>query len=105
MRINRTRERLARGETVVGCSLQVYRSSEIPRALAAAGFDYVFIDMEHGSFNLETVRAEEHTSELQSLRHIVCRLLLWKRGHRCCQQSEALTTKQNKPTDDWIALL
>src|ERR1035438_706479 len=26
------------------------------------------------------VRSEEHTSELQSLRHLVCRLLLEKRG-------------------------
>ena len=54
MRINTTRERLARGEVVYGCGLQVYRAPEIPRAFAAAGFDYVFIDMEHGSFNLET---------------------------------------------------
>jgi len=56
MRINQTRERLARGETVYGCGLQVYRSAEIPRAFAAAGFDYVFIDMEHGAFDLETVQ-------------------------------------------------
>src|SRR5947207_7206398 len=55
MRVNQTRDRLAKGEVVFGCGLQVYRSSEIPRALAAAGFDYVFIDMEHGSYNLETV--------------------------------------------------
>ena len=54
MRINTTRERLAKGEVVYGCGLQVYRSPEIPRLFAAAGFDYVFIDMEHGSFNLET---------------------------------------------------
>src|ERR1035441_5662261 len=27
---------------------------------------------------VETVRSEEHTSELQSLRHLVCRLLLEK---------------------------
>src|SRR4051794_37336664 len=54
MRINTTKERLQRGETVYGCGLQVYRAPEIPRAFAAAGFDYVFIDMEHGSFNLET---------------------------------------------------
>ena len=56
MYINQTRERLARGETVFGCGLQVYRSSEIPRAFAAAGFDYVFIDMEHGAYDLETVQ-------------------------------------------------
>src|SRR5207244_1814405 len=56
MRVNQTRERLAKGDVVYGCGLQVYRSSEIPRALAAAGFDYVFIDMEHGSYDLETVQ-------------------------------------------------
>jgi 2-dehydro-3-deoxyglucarate aldolase/4-hydroxy-2-oxoheptanedioate aldolase len=56
MHINHTRERLARGETVFGCALQVYRSAEIPRAFAAAGFDYVFIDMEHGAYDLETVQ-------------------------------------------------
>jgi 2-dehydro-3-deoxyglucarate aldolase/4-hydroxy-2-oxoheptanedioate aldolase len=54
MRVNLTREKLSRGETVLGCALQVYRSPEIARTFAAAGFDYVFIDLEHGSFNLET---------------------------------------------------
>lgn len=56
MRMNQTRERLSKGETVFGCGLQVYRSPEIARTFAAAGFDYVFIDMEHGAFNLETVQ-------------------------------------------------
>ena len=55
MLVNATREKLARGETVLGCGLQSYRSVEIPRTFAAAGFDYVFIDMEHGTFDLETV--------------------------------------------------
>src|ERR1039458_3455596 len=32
-----------------------------------------------GSF---AVRSEEHTSELQSLRHLVCRLLLEKKNHK-----------------------
>src|SRR3974377_1816565 len=56
MRVNHTRERLTKGETVFGCGLQVYRSAEIPKAFAVAGFDYVFIDMEHGSYDLETVQ-------------------------------------------------
>src|ERR1035441_10810238 len=34
------------------------------------------------SFSNGTVRSEEHTSELQSLRHLVCRLLLEK-NNRC----------------------
>src|SRR5471030_1515742 len=32
-----------------------------------------------GEFGLAAVRSEEHTSELQSLRHLVCRLLLEKK--------------------------
>ncbi|MGD0869889.1 MAG: aldolase/citrate lyase family protein [Bryobacteraceae bacterium] len=57
MRVNLTREKLASGATVFGCGLQVYPSAEIARTFAAAGFDYVFIDMEHGAFNLETAHA------------------------------------------------
>jgi 2-dehydro-3-deoxyglucarate aldolase/4-hydroxy-2-oxoheptanedioate aldolase len=54
MQTNATRERLTRGETVFGCSLQTYRSPEIARTFAVAGFDYVFIDLEHSSFDLQT---------------------------------------------------
>jgi len=56
MRDNRTLSRLREGKTVFGCAMQCYRSAEIPRLFAAAGFDYVFLDMEHGGFNLETVQ-------------------------------------------------
>ena len=71
MYINRTRERLARGETVFGCGLQVYRSAVIPRAFAAAGFDYVFIDMEHGSYDLETVQDMIASSNMAGITPIV----------------------------------
>jgi len=56
MRINQTMERLRQGEAVFGCAVQQLRSAEIPRLLAAAGFDYLFVDTEHGGFNLETVQ-------------------------------------------------
>lgn len=77
MRVNQTRERLSRGETVFGCGLQVYRSAEIPRAFAVAGFDYVFIDMEHGSYDLETVHDMIKTSLESGITPIVrvCELL------------------------------
>src|ERR1039458_10540411 len=49
-------------------------------------FDYITFDaaarrvyLSHGT-EVE-VRSEEHTSELQSLRHLVCRLLLEKNKH------------------------
>jgi len=85
MRVNLTKERLAKGDTVFGCGLQVYRSPEICRAFAAAGFDYVFIDMEHGTFDLETVQdmikvALEHgitpiVRVAELLYSLICRLL------------------------------
>ncbi|HEY2016020.1 MAG TPA: aldolase/citrate lyase family protein [Bryobacteraceae bacterium] len=71
MKVNQTRERLAKGETVFGCGLQVYRSAEIPRAFACAGFDYVFIDMEHGSYDLETVQDMIVSSNLAGITPIV----------------------------------
>src|SRR5262245_62442728 len=36
-------------------------------------------------------RSEEHTSELQSLRHLVCRLLLEKKKHK--KQTKTYSTK------------
>src|ERR1039458_10726171 len=36
------------------------------------------------SHNCRHVRSEEHTSELQSLRHLVCRLLLEKKNNKRC---------------------
>jgi 2-keto-3-deoxy-L-rhamnonate aldolase RhmA len=56
MKINRTRERLLNGQIVTGLALQQLRSAEIPRLLAAAGFDYLFVDTEHGGFDIETVQ-------------------------------------------------
>src|SRR5262245_35841313 len=47
--------------------------SERDLTLASRLADYVAIGVSH--------RSEEHTSELQSLRHLVCRLLLEKKNH------------------------
>ncbi len=54
MKENRTKTKLKNGEIVLGTSIQQYGSPEIARAFAVAGFDYVFIDMEHGVFDLES---------------------------------------------------
>lgn len=56
MRSNHTLEKLRRGETVFGCAIQCYRSSAVVKTLAAAGFDYVFIDLEHGGFDAEAAQ-------------------------------------------------
>ena len=56
MRVNHTLARLRAAQTVFGSAIQFYRSAEIPRVFAAAGFDFLFIDTEHGGFSLETVQ-------------------------------------------------
>src|ERR1035441_476929 len=47
------------------------------------------------------VRSEEHTSELQSLRHLVCRLLLEKKnpGGRCGSTSACWPGKRSEGPD------
>ena len=77
MLINHTRERLAKGETVFGCGLQAFRSPDVARTFAAGGFDYVFIDMEHTGFDLETVQDMIRASVESGITPIVrpCELL------------------------------
>jgi 2-dehydro-3-deoxyglucarate aldolase/4-hydroxy-2-oxoheptanedioate aldolase len=77
MRVNRTLSRLRLGQTVFGCAQQFYRSTEIPRVLAAAGFDFIFIDAEHSGFDIETVQdivAASVAAEISPLVR-VCELL------------------------------
>jgi len=56
MRTNRVKQALREGRLQLGTGLSQLRSAEIPRLLKAAGFDWVFIDTEHGGFDLETVQ-------------------------------------------------
>src|SRR5262245_62656405 len=55
-----------------------------------------------------SVRSEEHTSELQSLRHLVCRLLLEKKKQIPNRRNTAaidIVQQQNRSTVDPHALL
>jgi 2-keto-3-deoxy-L-rhamnonate aldolase RhmA len=71
MRINQTRKRLAEGGVALGCSLSHLRSPEIPRLFAAAGFDWIFIDSEHGCFSIETIQDLVRSSLLLPITPIV----------------------------------
>ena len=55
MRPNTTKERLKAGGIVLGTQIQQMRSIEPARIFAAAGFDFVWIDGEHGPFDQESV--------------------------------------------------
>lgn len=54
MRANKVKRALKQGETVFGTMVQEVRTPGIAQVLAVAGFDFFFIDMEHGPFSIET---------------------------------------------------
>ena len=56
MKPNKVKEALRAGRMQLGTGYWQLRSPEVARALAAAGFDWAFVDMEHGNFDLETVQ-------------------------------------------------
>ena len=55
MRKNPVKQALKEGKAVYGTMMVEFRSSSVVQMLAVAGFDYFFIDMEHGTFSYETM--------------------------------------------------
>ena len=56
MRENKVKRILNEGGTAIGTAISTVKQPESVRPLAGAGFDYVFIDMEHSTYNLEEVK-------------------------------------------------
>src|SRR5258708_20308020 len=52
----------------------------------AAALSRLISTLTRGFLSCKSVRSEEHTSELQSPDHLVCRLLLEKKRHRMNQR-------------------
>lgn len=51
---NPVRERLAQGEVAIGMGVRGLRGVEVARLMKSAGYDWLFIDLEHGSTSVET---------------------------------------------------
>ena len=51
---NIVKEKLARNEVVASMTVRLVRGVEIARLARTAGFDMIYIDLEHSSFSLET---------------------------------------------------
>jgi 2-keto-3-deoxy-L-rhamnonate aldolase RhmA len=52
--VNTAKQRLAAGQLCLGMALRQARTVDIGRVLAACGFDFAFIDMEHNSMGVDT---------------------------------------------------
>ncbi|HUQ95283.1 MAG TPA: aldolase/citrate lyase family protein [Bryobacteraceae bacterium] len=56
MHINPVKKALKEGQVQLGTSYGMLRSPDVGRILAAAGFQWAFIDGEHGWYGIETIR-------------------------------------------------
>jgi 2-keto-3-deoxy-L-rhamnonate aldolase RhmA len=56
MRTNTVKQALREGKVQLGTAFAQFRSPEVARILAAAGFNWVYLDTEHGGFGIETVQ-------------------------------------------------
>src|SRR5437763_15620429 len=50
---NVARDKLEQGQLALGVGIRMTRSIEIAKAMAVSGFDWLFLDMEHGVMSLE----------------------------------------------------
>jgi len=71
MRINTVKKALAEGKVQLGTGFGLLRSPDVARIFADAGFQWAFIDTEHGGFDLETVQDICRVSVLVGLCPIV----------------------------------
>jgi 4-hydroxy-2-oxoheptanedioate aldolase len=62
---NVARERLAHGQLSLGVGLRQARTVDIAKAMTTAGFDWLFIDLEHGSIPLD-IAAQISTAALDA---------------------------------------
>ena len=46
--------RLKAGELAIGIGVRIFRTVEVARAMLGAGYDWLFIDLEHGTLPLDT---------------------------------------------------
>src|SRR6478609_3795594 len=52
--INAAKARLRKGELALGVGIRLVRNVDIIKIMKAAGFDWLFLDLEHGSLSIET---------------------------------------------------
>jgi 2-keto-3-deoxy-L-rhamnonate aldolase RhmA len=51
---NPAKDRLTRGELAIGMGVRALRGIEVARLMKTAGYDFLFIDLEHGATSVET---------------------------------------------------
>jgi 2-dehydro-3-deoxyglucarate aldolase/4-hydroxy-2-oxoheptanedioate aldolase len=68
---NTVKKALREGKMQLGCQIAQFRSPELPRLLAAAGFKWAFLDGEHGGIDIETIQDLSRVANMAGLAPIV----------------------------------
>ncbi|MBS0518316.1 MAG: aldolase [Proteobacteria bacterium] len=55
--VNAAKARLKKNELAIGIGIRLVRNVDIIKVMKAAGYDWLFIDLEHGSMSIETACA------------------------------------------------
>ena len=71
MKPNALWEKLRRGEPVYGTMIQAVPMPAIAQVMALAGCDFIFFDMEHGPFNMETIASMVQVARLAGVTPLV----------------------------------
>jgi 2-keto-3-deoxy-L-rhamnonate aldolase RhmA len=71
MKPNAVRQKLEKGEAVYGTMIQVVQTPAVAQIMKLAGCDFLFFDMEHGAFNIETIADMVQTTRLAGLTPLV----------------------------------
>lgn len=71
MKPNPLREKLRQGEVVYGTMAQAVRLPALGQIMATAGCDFLFFDMEHGAFTIETIADMVAVSRLAGVTPLV----------------------------------
>ena len=81
---NPARQRLENGEVSLGFGIRVARSVEIAKAMRTAGFDWMFLDFEHGAMSIETAAALRSPGSMRaSPRWCACRGAIMRSPRAC----------------------
>lgn len=52
--VNTARDRLAEGRLSLGLAIKLMRGVEVAKVMKTAGYDWLFLDLEHGAMSIET---------------------------------------------------
>jgi 4-hydroxy-2-oxoheptanedioate aldolase len=65
---NEVKEKLARGELVASMTVRLVPGVEIVRVAKSAGFDSLYIDLEHSSFTIHTASQTRRARQVKELK-------------------------------------